>query len=177
MKPLFDIPVANFNWQNDANNFVDITPDIRSWLLETGSLTQRAIDYCQSRDNDFNVRVLKQENNCPADSEAVLLNMKAEELGLIREVLLNCGSNAIIFARTIIPFSTMSGKHEELNSLGNKPLGEYLFSQSDMTRMPLELSFYENPSNKQQFWARRSVFLLNNNPLLVYEVFLPQLTY
>ncbi|MBF0265270.1 MAG: chorismate lyase [Gammaproteobacteria bacterium] len=172
LSTLFEIPVAKFNWQNHHHIFDNMSPIMHQWLYETGSLTQRAINYCRKNKSNFNVKVLKHDYGLPEQSEMKILNLQAEQECLIREVLLNCNQTAIIYARTVIPQSTMIGKHEQLRLLGNKPLGEYLFSQDDMIRGPLEISSYKNSTNQNHYWARRSLFYLQKNPLLVYEIFL-----
>ncbi len=167
----------------DKQYFIDqkIDPQICDWLLDPNSLTARIIQHCkdsqESNNNSFRVEVLNQCTEVPSNSEMLRLNMQANEKAHIREVLLYCGEKAVIYAKTIIPLSTLTGKQKELTSLGNKPLGAYLFSQPDLLRDDIEVSQINHhyQQKQEQLWARRSAFYLDHKPLLVYEVFLPEL--
>lgn len=160
----------------------------REWLLDDRSLTQRVINFCQSRGDGFHVRVLRQGPLLPNLDETNRLALQPRRYCLIREVLLYCQNTPYIFARSIIPFSTLTGRQRRLAHLGNRPLGAYLFSQPDLQRDAMEVSCLrpgwqlfedalQNVDNKSAacLWARRSVFRLNQKPLLVAEVFLPSL--
>jgi chorismate lyase len=153
---------------------------IASWLLDTDSLTQRIINHCQTHlkhDKAFRVQVLNETEGSPLVAEAERLNIDINQPSYLREVILYCGSKALIYAKTIIPLSTLTGKQRELALLGNKPLGAYLFSQPDLLRDEIEVSQITHlyQYKQEQLWARRSAFYLEHKPLLVYEVFLPNL--
>jgi chorismate--pyruvate lyase len=72
-----------------------------------------------------------------------------------------------------------------LNKLGNKPLGAALFADPQVKRSPLQFKklsrrheLYRRacrilPEPPAHLWARRSVFTLQRQPILVTEVFLP----
>ena len=53
--------------------------------------------------------------------------------------------------------------------IGNKPLGEILFTDPNILREPIEITFYNG------IWGRRSVFVMNNSRILVSEFFLDSL--
>jgi chorismate--pyruvate lyase len=155
-------------------------PEIYSWLLDTNSLTQRIINYCQTHlieDKNFSVQVLSETEGMPSQAEAARLKLPINQKAYLREVILYCGKKAVIYAKTIIPLNTLTGKQRELASLGNKPLGAYLFSQPNLLRDDIEVSQITHlyQQKQQQLWARRSAFYLEKKPLLVYEVFLPNL--
>jgi len=165
----------------------------RQWLIDDSSLTQRVKDHCHHNQlGDFSVKVVSQGISAPSNDELERLSLASHEQAMIREVLLFCGNHPVIFARTVIPDSTLTGSQRQLANLGNKPLGEFLFSQPDLSRDAMEIAelkknqqlfdhslFYlstiNTPLTVQQLWARRSVFRLAKKPLLVAEVFLPQL--
>jgi chorismate--pyruvate lyase len=83
--------------------------------------------------------------------------------------------------------STLSGPQRHLANLGNKPLGAVLFADPHMQRDRIEVArlqaphyFYLNAvqglaSVPDFIWGRRSVFYLNRKPLLVNEIFLPDM--
>ena len=113
--------------------------------------------------------------------------MKGGLIGWVRQVQLLCDGEPWVFARTIVPISTLSGAQRRLAHLGNRPLGAYLFADPGMQRGPVELAcirgkqamFPEATSGLDalpaEIWGRRSVFRVGGKPLLVTEVFLPTL--
>jgi chorismate--pyruvate lyase len=94
-----------------------------------------------------------------------LLDSSASKF-IIREVELVGDSQAVVFARSIIPVHSDT---KELLSIGSKPLGELLFNDPTIKRGPLEVGNHNNS------WARRSTFKIKNTKLLVCEIFLQQL--
>ncbi len=177
-----------------------IPQTISQWLLDSDSLTARIKRHCQQNKlGDFSVHVLLQEQAPVSEDEAVRLQLAMGEVALIREVLLYCGDLPVVFARTVIPLTSLSGSQQQLAHLGNKPLGEFLFSQPDLERNGMEVTallaehglYHEvlsylsadialdtgqaQQQKPEKLWARRSVFCLSHKPLLVAEVFLPDL--
>jgi len=108
-----------------------------------------------------------------------------EHHALIREVLLYCGDEPWVFARSVLPRKTLTGPRRFLGKLGNRPLGEILFSDPNIQRDALEVAEIKKGqrmfncatgclANPPDFvWGRRSVFYLHKKSLLVNEVFLP----
>ena len=150
-------PDAPYNW--------------RKWLLDSGSLTQHLLNASRG---DFRVEVVRQQWGRPTRSEARELGIPQRQIALIREVQLIGNGQPWVFARTIIPASTLTGSQRELNYLGCRSLGTVLFKDPTMRRGQLQISkLYLNTG--ETVWARRSVFRLADKPLLVAEVFLPAL--
>ena len=118
-------------------------------------------------------------------NEERLLNMPHRQRALLREVYLYCGAVRVVYARSIIPLSTLTGRQRQLAHLGERPLGGFLFSCPSMTRGQVQLAeihpgntVYNRAMNSLQqtsetLWGRRSVFRLQNKPLIVAEIFLP----
>ncbi len=162
-----------------------IPQPIREWLLDKGSLTTRIRRTCG---RDFSVRVLEQTYRPPERSEAALLKVEPGRRCFIRRVYLLCGKVPVVYARTLIPLSTLSGAERRLARLGNRPLGGVLFADPVMRRGRMQISrlgrrhrlFDEALSGSgsagvSAIWGRRSVFYLHGKRLLVNEVFLPAL--
>lgn len=157
---------------------------LRPWLLDKDSLTQRLTSAC---DGQFRVEVLSQGWERPMLSEARALKVPANHLALVRQVRLYCDETPWVFARTIIPFKTLSGRQRRLAHLGSRPLGAVLFADPQMQRSPLEIvqirgkqrlfhrALGTNHKDCDEIWGRRSVFYLDQKPLLVSEIFLPGL--
>jgi chorismate--pyruvate lyase len=152
------------------------------WLLDSASLTQRLIQACSGR---FHVELLDLGWATPLPSEVRVLRMHHGRRALIRQVLLCCDEQPWVFARTVIPYSSLRGRARRLAFLGEKPLGAVLFADPCMRRGVLQISELssEHPMFAQatgrlkrkpkRIWGRRSVFYLGDKPLLVNEIFLP----
>lgn len=151
----------------------------RDWLLDSGSLTQRLK---QAFNNDFRVQVVRHEHCQPTHPEQRFLGSSCS-MACIREVLLVCGGEPVVFARSVLPDSSLIGNNKELLRLGEKPLGEFLFNHPAMRRGPIEIA--ELPARQfnqhldfdyqdEAAWGRRSLFYLNDKPISVCEVFLPE---
>ena len=91
-----------------------------------------------------------------------------------REVLLYGAGQPWIYARSIMPLKTLTGRLKKLAQLNNQPLGELLFKDPTMRRETVQFAHFDPISSSEtSVWGRRSVFRLDNKPLLVAEVFLP----
>jgi len=181
-------------WQSpSADNLSLLSASLKDWLLDEGSLTARLKNHC----DHFQVRVIgEQQQPCSAAEACDLI--KVGEPILVREVLLYCDNVPQVFARSLLPLASLTGEEQILANLGEQPLGQVLFNNPSLQRLRLELSSFENDSNvvalasklavqhasnsalvkasiipKQKLWGRRSIFMLENKPLMVAEVFLP----
>ena len=173
----------------DYASIVHMPHAMRDWLLDSASLTLRIKSYCQNNQlGCFSVRLLSQGMAIPSNDEVQRLKIKNRRYALIREVVLYCGETPLIYARTVIPVNTLTGPQRRLGHLGSRPLGEFLFAQPELQRDVMEIAqvkpghqLYDSAlnciaQNPGYFWARRSVFRLGKKPLLVAEVFLPEVT-
>jgi len=173
-------PFLNWFGQHQCLN-KSINKDLKSWLFDTGSLTARLLKHCPGR---FSVQLISLERTTPDLDEASALNLKPRSQAMIREVILCCDKQPVIYARTIIPVSSMRGALRGLATLGNQPLGAVLFADKSMKRKPVQVSsispahkYYSRIGNKgnEKIFGRRSVFVLKGQELLVSEFFLPGL--
>lgn len=154
------------------------------WLLDTASLTRRLQVACPG---GFSVKLLHQGWGRPRHDEIDALGMRASERAIIREVQLLCNGTPWVYARTIIPVSTLTGRQRQLRRLGTKPLGAVLFADPTMRRSQVQVAriskgmkLYADASRglrskPADIWGRRSLFHVDNKPLLVAEIFLPNL--
>ena len=155
-----------------------------NWLLDAGSLTQRLLDFCPA----FNVELLSLQRGRPQLNEAQAMELSATQSALIRHVFLRCENKPLVFARTIIPDSTLTGAERRLAHLGNKPLGAVLFADPNMQRSEVQMAricpgqkLFADATQRMKkkpecIWGRRSMFWLNEKPLLVNEIYLPPVT-
>ncbi len=150
-----------------------VPDEFKSWVLDEGSLTQRLK---QASAGDFRVRVVFSGWGKPTLNEVKSLETGTKQrlsgVCLVREVELMCLGEVWVRARSIIPASTLSGAERQLKVLGSKPLGEFLFRARSMRRSRLEPFCQRH--NSGALYGRRSVFYLHEKPLLVSELFLPQ---
>ena len=180
------MPFIDFSqqtWQpkpaNSEPHHHAIPEPYKNWLLDSGSLTKRLKSICNQ---SFRVEVLHQDWAIPTCSEQQFLSCN-QELANIREVLLLVDEHPLVFARSVLPASSLTGSNRELLNLGTRPLGEYLFSQASLKRGGIEIEqlpanqfnpHLEKPYHLESAWARRSLFYLNEKPISVCEVFLPE---
>jgi len=159
--------------------------DLLPWLYDRGSLTARIKRVCPA--GCFRVKVLKQSWGRPIYSEARLLGMRPGGWAIIREVELRCNGVPWVFARSLIPAISLRGAARRLSMLGDRPLGELLFSEPGMRRGLIQVTRLL-PRNRLfgaatgrmkhapgEVWGRRTLFYLADHPLLVNEIFLPDI--
>lgn len=169
--PLLDQPGFERRWTTLRRAYgLRASYHWHSWLTDNGSLTQRLVQLSQG---EFAVQVVRQQWGLPSRSEAQALGMKTRQMALIREVQLIGKGEPWVYARSLIPAKTLTGAQRRLRYLGNRSLGSLLFRTPGMRRGPLQIC--KLGQDEQALWARRSVFYLQDKPVLVCEVFLSPL--
>jgi chorismate--pyruvate lyase len=154
------------------------------WLLDRGSLTRHLVHSCPGV---VRVEVRRQAWAHPLPGERRLLGLRPGTLTLVREVELRCTEHPWVFARTLIPAATLRGGGHRLARLGERPLGALLFADPGVRRDRVEVTLL-GPQHTlfrqavaclsvppHSLWARRTLFLMKDRPLLVNEIFLPGL--
>lgn len=151
------------------------------WLLEAGSLTRRLIHTCGCR--PFRVKLLGEHYCYAALDEAHALGVPEGARVLVREVQLLCDGIPWVYARSLIPVTSLEGSLRRLKRQGTRSLGATLFADRTLRRGPLEFCCVDafaipagiDSKKGGNIWGRRSVFHVQNRPLLVSEYFLPAL--
>jgi len=151
--------------------------EVRAWLLDRESLTTRLLR--ESR-GQFRVRRLRQGLGIPPVLESRFLGIPRRQRVLVREVVLLCFGEPWVYARSLVPVSSLKGPLRRLRALGNESLGAIVFSEPSLQRGSFEVcrlpggSSYIHPDYRQrgEAWARRSHLSVHGHPLLVSEVFL-----
>lgn len=153
------------------------------WLRDKGSLTLRIQQRCAA----FSVRNVR---NCPATAaydETALLGLPPRQKIYTREVFLYADGLPVVFAHSVVAPQHLRGAWHALRRLGNHPLGALLFAHPLVERAPLHYkalkpqhALYHRAvavldAAPGHLWARRSLFSLHGAPLLVTEVFLPDI--
>ena len=163
--------------------------ELLSWLLDPNSLTARLKSHCQQ----FRVELLGQKIETCQQNESVDLIPSGTKI-LVREVLLFCDDKPQVFARSLLPLSSLTGAEQALANLGTQSLGQVLFNNPSLERQTIEVAMFnaessvgklakyldmpirktkESSQYSENLWGRRSIFVLENKPLMVAEVFLP----
>jgi chorismate--pyruvate lyase len=113
--------------------------------------------------------------------------MRQGLLAMVRDVVLICDDSPWVFARTLIPASTLKGPARRLMLLGEKPLGAVLFSDPKVIRgntmfarltpghTLFDVACEHLEHQPELLWGRRTLFYLAKRPILVNELFLPEL--
>lgn len=179
MQALYPLGLAG-HWQSQVPSH--LSASLKNWLLDAGSLTARLQHQCAH----FHVQLLGQQVvTCSPEEANQVINAGSEVLA--REVLLNCDGVAQVFARSLLPLSSLTGEQQQLAQLGEQPLGQVIFNQTDMQRSAIEVAEFKpvehsklnqlltelNQNTQQALWGRRSTFYVAHKPLLVAEMFLP----
>ncbi len=158
--------------------------ELISWLTDSGSLTQRLRAHNK---NDFSVQILSTHWMKPLPDECLSLDIPLTEMAYQREVRLMNGERANVYARTVIPLNTFQAMKQRFNSLGNRPLGDLLFTDPSVKRGSIQIAclkpgqwLYEMALLEESFrpeclWGRRSHFYISDKQILVNEIFLPAL--
>lgn len=172
-------------WHPASHWKSQISTNLYAWLFDSTSLTQRLQFHCQQQ---FFVEVIEETWENPLPAEEQVLQIIEPHATRIRHVYLHCRDRTWVFARTVIPQTTLIGAYRSLETLGNQSLGEVLFSFNALQRTDIEVARLSSDHLLHQLasvnlypkpvtlWARRSVFYLpEDKPLLVQEVFLPNM--
>lgn len=174
------------SWQHTVPQRLDTaSSNIKEYLLFTGSLTQKISDESNGK---FSLTVLANDWQTLCVDESQALSLNKDEQGFIREVLIYADELPVIYAKTIFPAETLNETNTALKQLGNQSLGDILFKSDNCSREYLEYATLDKTNalykrieqhsslhNQENIFARRSLFLMQEKPLLVLEAFLPDL--
>jgi chorismate--pyruvate lyase len=156
------------------------------WLSDTGSLTQKIEKAIGQK---LEVQVLR---DCPQSlnsDESRYFHFKLRRCR-VREVLLCANNIPLVMAHSVIPTLSSSGSNHGVLRLGTKPLGAVLFAKTrkhSKPKSPREIARLDKSSAlwkkcskhfsglSSPLWARRTLYRLKGYPILVNEIFLPEL--
>ncbi|MDX8379140.1 MAG: chorismate lyase [Gallionella sp.] len=153
------------------------------WLRDTGSLTQRI----QQRCAHFCVSNTMSGVSRISRDESALLGLAPQQRAWSREVFLYADDQPVVFAHSTCALLHLRGAWAEVRNLGNQSLAGVLFSHPQVVRHPLHYKALHRhhplyrraaaalPAAPDRLWSRRSLFYLHHAPLLVTEVFLPEI--
>jgi len=173
---------TRLNWCRRKQDLTSkVSTEFKLWLHDNSSLTAKIIDACNGK---FRVEVLSEGRTTPTPDEIQALGLRFRSQAIIRQVLLLCDDEPWVYARSVIPMTTLIGPLRRLSKLGSKPLGAILFSNKRIVRSHMEVTRLspEHPcynwtghSGNEVIPGRRSIFRLYKKPVLVSEFFLPEI--
>ncbi|HSN18697.1 MAG TPA: chorismate lyase [Gammaproteobacteria bacterium] len=154
-------------------------------IAESGSLTERLRDRCGGQ---LQVQVLAQGHASLHEEDTALLGAKPDEAGYVRQVFLCGREQPWVYARSLVA----GAADRWLKHLGERPLGDQVFSRADARRGAIEAARLDSrhalykeavahlPSAQREratgeLWARRSLLSVEGVRILIYECFLPGL--
>ena len=170
-------------WQHLTPKLLKEVPkSLRAWLVEPSCLTH----HLKAADPIFDLERLSQDVTEFDIQEARLLaESKPSKNGVVRQVLLKLNGQAKVYARVLIPETTLTQMGQRIDTLKDLPIGEnLLFNNPKVKRQPfmfrkittddpLYASAFKYLKTTEALWARCSVFNYEGHPLLITEVFAP----
>ncbi|MDT8363645.1 MAG: chorismate lyase [Nitrosomonas sp.] len=157
--------------------------EIRWWLQHRESLTR----LIQMRCRLFRVEPVFQALATSCVDELTTMNLRRLEQAIVREVYLYSDNMPVVFAHSVVKKEHLQAAWRGLSRLGNQSLGSMLFGNPLIHRTAFSFKklrsghpLYERACKKladrpADLWARRSLFTLRTQPILVTEVFLPMI--
>ena len=156
------------NWQHRKRT--PLTDSQRYWLRGNQSLTKQLI---QHSNGNFDLEVIREIRAIPFAHEARVLGLPFFRSCLIREVVLFCNDQAVVFARSIISDRAIKASQHQLTKLGNIPLGHLLFNQARVNLETRQIMRFK--LKEENHFGRRTLYQLNGEDILVSEFFLMSL--
>ncbi len=157
--------------------------EIRWWLQHRESLTRLIQERCQQ----FHVEPVFQALATVCIDELAIMNLSRLQQAMVREVYLYSDGVPVVFAHSVVKSGHLRGAWRSLSRLGNQSLGSMLFSNPLIRRSPFSYKklrtghlLYDRACKRLairpvNLWARRSLFTLQAQPILVTEIFLPKI--
>jgi chorismate--pyruvate lyase len=142
-----------------------VDASILSWLSESGPITNRI-----KLSQEFELELLNDEIDEISKEEELFLNSVSETFRVRRVILL--GNNTpVVYAKSVIPSSTIENGLSSLGKIGNAPLGDILFTPGVFTKLEMVCASFLS-KEKNLYWGRKIKYSVNSEPISVMEVFL-----
>ena len=142
-----------------------VNKSILSWLLESGPITNRI-----KLSQEFELELLNDEIDEISKEEELFLNSVSKTFRVRRVILL--GNNTpVVYAKSVIPSSTIENGLSSLGKIGNAPLGDILFTPGVFTKLEMVCASFLS-KEKNVYWGRKIKYSVNSEPISVMEVFL-----
>ncbi len=164
--------------QTLSNNTVFL-PTHQHWFQYKGSMTGAIVSHFPSA----SFKLLEASVGPLISDEATCFKKKSLSFWT-RHILFHDNNQPLLFARTVTPIQDNTPT-EWVTTLGNTPLASRLFQQEGVTRNKItqiqlnqthpyhSLTQHYLKQPQPDLTARRSLFQMNQHPLLITEIFLP----
>lgn len=153
---------------------------LNQWLSYPGSFMERLLEHGVT---DAGIQVVFEKFAQATEIEKHYLQLEDAEETWIREVIISSPLTIWMFARTIIPKKTLTGREKELQLLETRSLGSFLFQDKNLQRSAFEFSLIEKnsvdyqkisnyvPIRDQALSSRHSLFITHGKKIFLQEVF------
>lgn len=173
---------GNHWFPQEALSYFETSKNIQAWLTHDESLTALQRDVS----NHYTLSLIEQAWGEAYHDESNFLKLSPQTPTFIRHVRQYCDNKITVIGRTVFPAATYTHFQDQLNNLGNTPLGDLLFTDPHLTRSAFQYAqLYPHHKLYQQYvqfdlaqawlWMRRSIFTFHGYPLLITEIFIPPL--
>ena len=142
-----------------------VNTSILSWLLESGPITNRI-----KLSQEFELELLNGEIDEISKEEELFLNSVSKTFRVRRVILLG-NKTPVVYAKSVIPTSTIENGLSSLGKIGNAPLGDILFTPGVFTKLDMVCASFLS-KEKNVYWGRKIKYSVNSEPISVMEVFL-----
>lgn len=140
-------------------------PNILAWLTKPHCVSEKLRPHCQT----LSLSIISWQEEIPLPEENQRLGLPERAAAMVRQVTLQGDGVPWTQGRLVVPLSTYHHAKEKFDTLGNRLLGEtLLYPDANITR-----SGFEFAEIAPAHFARRSVFWMEQHPLLLTEIFLP----
>ncbi|MBY0376976.1 MAG: chorismate lyase [Gammaproteobacteria bacterium] len=164
-----------------------IPDERRQWLMNAPRLVQAF----KANLGEVVMEKLQETYAEPLADEKGALNLKDEKARLRQVIIATHSGHSLCYARVIIPDKTYEAYAQSFSSLGSQFIGDsLLYNNKEVIRKDFEFACFDSTSSyasaffelkpdakiEESLWAaRRSIFLWQDNPLLITEFLLPYL--
>lgn len=166
-------------WYSRQEAQSQMSPATWDLISHNGSLTEHLR---QSTKNKIQHRLLSANWGKAYDNERQALHSDTTERCWVRNIEWRYESQLWIYARAIIPESTIQATGTTLTSLGVQSLGEVIFKDPSIKRSDISIAQLDKNSayypligstkKNEITWIRSSILHFKNHPLLIIEIFL-----
>ena len=190
------VPMPSF-WHS-LTDTSPLPPEVRDWVALETSMTARVGAVAAS---EITVDVLQQARGSLFADERGFFDgpgtgsdtgvqsgvQSGAQTGVVREVCLKAQGTPLLVARTVFTSAALEA-HPTIVRLGNHALGSLLFANGPSPYTAREYIRFgpgdplwplvrqrHDAAGTDHYWARRTLFWLFDAPLLVTEIFLPEL--
>jgi chorismate-pyruvate lyase/SAM-dependent methyltransferase len=190
-KPLLKKKTQATSWRRLSDVKQEEVPSrLWPWLSKPFVLSKALARVC----SNFQVTISDEKLNVLHADEISPLGCYSIAYGYVRETYLGEPGNPLVYARVSLPYHVYLQNKSAFDNLGSRPIGEaLLYKDPGITRSEFEVkkitmddelmfdslvhqSFFQAVIEKRasvpELWARRSTFIIADEPVLITEVFL-----